>query len=155
MVGCRSCTYPSILLKKNTWWTPSSELQKKWGAVGTSTRAVPAQANHSTSRRRRFQTGPCLEILFRNWYSHQTPCSVFHKSNGEKDVETQARVGHTGQPTRETTERRAVQRRTPGAVRCTAPSATSEVRMLELAHVNQLRFRRCWRVRHGRVVFFV
>ena len=54
--------------------------------------------------------------------------------------------GHTGQPTRETTETlkygasgnflggmNAVQRRTPGAVRCTSPSWTSEVLMPELA----------------------
>ena len=62
------------------------------------------------------------------------------------DLETQAWAGHTRQPTRETTERDAEMRRkwlffggvnvfrhhVPGAVRCSAPSRTSEVRIPEL-----------------------
>ena len=72
-VGCPSGTYQAFSYKNivHTCWAPWSELRKMWGAVGTSTRAdaCALQANHSfnhsSSHRRRFQTGQTPEKLAR------------------------------------------------------------------------------------------
>ena len=140
MVNCRQCTYPSILpfhgagfqdhdRLAHTCRTPWSVLQKSgelWARPPVLT-AVPSQANHSGFRRVRLRK---IARMFRLL----GPCFA--------------------STTMEESERKASFSSNTAWEHCDAPLQVGHRRCgcRNWRHVNQLEFRRCWRIRHGCVV---